>query len=225
MNAAAAGPDAALIGLLGGSFDPVHRGHLELARAAQRALGLAQLRFVPAGAPWQKAGVSPAADRLRMLELALPADPAWSIDTRELHRDGPTYTVETLREVRAETGPARPLVWILGFDQLQRLSTWHRWEDLVGLAHLAYARRAGSGAELDPVVQRFVASHRGGVADLHARPAGAVAEFSMPPVDCSASAIRSALAGGDEALAAAFVPERVLDYIRTHRLYTKIHGN
>jgi nicotinate-nucleotide adenylyltransferase len=212
------------IGLLGGSFDPVHIGHLQLARAAQQALGLGTVVFIPAGQPWQKGSPSPAADRVRMLQLALAPHPGWRIDTREVERPGSSYTVETLLELRRDSGAAQSLVWITGFDQLRRLPTWHRWEELIGLAHIAYARRAGTAQDLDPVMQDYTARHAGTAGTLRERAAGSVVEFPMPPVDCSASAIRRALAAGDEAAVAPYVPAAVLDDIRTHQRYHQVHG-
>jgi nicotinate-nucleotide adenylyltransferase len=212
------------IGLLGGSFDPVHAGHLELARAAQQSLGLASVYFIPAGQPWQKGALTPAEDRLGMLQLALASHPQWCIDTREIERPGPTYTVETLHELRRAGGATRPLVWISGYDQLRRLPTWHRWQELSDLAHIAYTRRAGTEAALDPVMQDYTARRRGTPDGLRERPAGSFVEFSMTPVDCSSSALRRALAAGDEAATAGCLPASVLDYIRTHQLYRQVHG-
>jgi nicotinate-nucleotide adenylyltransferase len=217
---AAGGP----LGYLGGSFDPVHLGHLQLARDAERALGLESLSFVPAGQPWQKPGRAPAARRLEMLELALAEEPRWHIDRRELDRAGPTYTVDTARALRAQAGPARPLVWILGQDQLERLPTWHRWEELLELMHFAVAARAGlpPGADAPPaaLAARFAAP-----GELAGAPAGRLARFHMRPVDCSATAIRRALRAGDVAYAARWLPPAVLDYLRRQPLYTEENGD
>ncbi|SPE36261.1 putative nicotinate-nucleotide adenylyltransferase [Burkholderiales bacterium] len=220
MRAAASGP----LGLLGGSFDPVHAGHLQLASDAQTALGLEQLRFLPAGQPWQKGAVTPASDRVQMLTLALQGKPGWCLDTREIGRPGPSYSVDTLRQLRAEYGPERPLVWVLGFDQLRQLASWHRWGELATLAHIAYAMRAGSPASLDPALRNYVEQRRGVAADLRRRACGSFVEFAMRPVDCSSTQIRQWLAAGDLATAAQFLPEPVLAYIRTHHPYSPPHG-
>lgn len=226
MNTAPRVPAVGLpIGLLGGSFDPVHSGHLQLARDAHAGLGLAQVVFLPAGQPWQKGPITPAAERLAMLELALGDDPRWRIDARELERPGPSYTVDTLCEMRAECGSDQPLVWILGFDQLRGLASWDRWTELIGLAHLAYARRAGVAPTLDPVMEEFVRRHRAGAAQLRDRAAGLVVEFAMHPVDCSASALRARIAAGDTHSAAPFLAPQVLQYIRSHQLYSTAHGS
>jgi nicotinate-nucleotide adenylyltransferase len=213
------------IGFLGGSFDPVHFGHLQLARDAQQALGLAQLRFVPAGRPWQKSGLTASLERVRMLELALAGVAGWSIDLREVERAGPTYTVDTARELRAEAGPRRPLVWIMGFDQLRRLPSWHRWDELLDLVHIAYADRAGSEPGLDATMQELVLRQRGDRAQLAQQAAGRLLRFAMAAVDCSATAVRQALRRGDEAYAARYVPAPVLDYIGRQHLYVTEYGN
>lgn len=225
MTDTAAGP----IGFLGGSFDPVHAGHLQLARDAGRALGLRRLAFVPAGQPWQKGALSPARDRLRMLELALAGAADWTIDRREIERPGPTYTVDTARALRAEFGPTRPLVWILGSDQLHRLPTWHRWEELLGLLHIACADRAGEPAPpataYDARLQSYAEEHAGTPDQLARRPAGLLVRFAMQPVDCSATALRAALRGGGADDTTGCLAEPVRRYIRRHHLYEAEHGN
>jgi len=220
MNDAAGAP----LGLLGGSFDPVHAGHLQLAADAQAALGLAQLRFVPAGQPWQKGSITPAAERVSMLTLALQGRANWQLDTCEIERVGPSYTIDTLQQFRDEYGPRRPLVWILGFDQLRQLATWHRWQELINLAHLAYARRAGSANVLDDKMSRYVEQYRATAEQLQRRACGSVVEFAMQPVDCSATQIRHWLAASEKEQAARFLPEAVFAYIEEHHLYQPSHG-
>jgi nicotinate (nicotinamide) nucleotide adenylyltransferase len=134
-------PPARAIGLLGGSFDPVHRGHLQLARDARDQLGLAEVRWLPAGQPWQKTGLTPAGHRLAMVHLALQDESRMSVDAHEIERDGPSYTIDTLRELRRALGPQVPLVLLIGGDQLERLDTWRAWDELLNHAHLAVARR------------------------------------------------------------------------------------
>jgi len=216
--------ETAPIGLLGGSFDPVHCGHLQLAQDALRSLGLAQIAFIPAGQPWQKGTITASVHRLRMLELALPQQAQWRIDPCEIDRDGPSYTVDTLRQMRTIVGPNCPLVWILGFDQLSQLHSWHQWERLTEFAHLAYTRRAGGAAKLNTVMSDFVAARAADASALRRAAAGAVVEFVMQPVDCSSSQIRRALSSGQERLAAPFLPEAVLGYIRSQQLYLPVHG-
>jgi nicotinate-nucleotide adenylyltransferase len=213
------------LGFLGGSFDPVHAGHLALARAAQQALGLEAVVFVPAGRPWQKSGLAPAPQRLALLRLALDGVPQWRIDERELARPGPTYTVDTAQELRALYGAQRPLVWILGADQFAGLPGWHRWTELPGLLHLAVAGRPGSPAPADPALREFEQRHAGTPAELRSAPAGRLLRIPMAPVDCSATQLRAALAGGDLAYAANWLAPGVLEHIRRHHLYERNHGH
>ena len=222
-------PQTGLIGLLGGSFDPVHAGHLELAAGAQRALGLAQVRLIPAGQPWQKLQMTPGQDRLAMLETAVQergggTDLRWVVDKRELERAGPTYTIDTLREIRAIVGPDRPLVWILGFDQLRGLPGWRDWESLSGLAHIAYAQRAGEEAVLPGPLAAYVAARTSTPGALAGQPAGCFVAFPMRPVDCSATQIRSAVAAGDTSRVKNYLAPGVLGYIKTHQLYLAVNG-
>jgi nicotinate-nucleotide adenylyltransferase len=230
-------PASGPIGLLGGSFDPVHAGHLQLAQDAQGALGLTQLRLVPAGQPWQKGEITPAYHRVAMLDLALQdrqgrtaaggkggAAVNWRVDTREIARSGPSYTVDTLREIRAAVGPATTLVWILGFDQLRGLPSWRDWEMLTQLAHIAYARRAGEPARLDAPLAAYVAARRGTVAQLAVTPAGSFVEFPMQAVDCSATRLRAVLAAGEPARTQPYLCPAVLGYIQIHQLYLAVHG-
>lgn len=214
--------DSAPIGLLGGSFDPVHTGHLQLAQDAQTTLGLGEVVFIPAGHPWQKDRITPAADRLRMIESAISGRIGWRADDCEIARTGPSYTVETLRQWRAQIGPDRALVWILGFDQMRQLDTWHQWEDLVRYAHLAYARRAGiPHSTLSPRMQDWVDARRNIPAGIRTTPSGSVIELTMLPIDCSATQLRQSLASNPPIsnLARCLSPD-VLAYIRTHGLYS-----
>jgi len=137
-------------------------------------------------------------------------------------RPGPSYTVDTLAQLRAEVGAERALVWILGFDQLQRLPTWHRWREIPDLAHLAYARR-GDGV-LDAQMARFVDEHAITPAQLHRSAGGGVLEFPMQPVACSASEIRLALQDGDPEPARRFLAPEVLRFVQSHQLYGT-HGH
>jgi nicotinate-nucleotide adenylyltransferase len=221
MNAATGTP----LGFLGGTFDPVHAGHLQLARDARAALGLESVTWIPAGQPWQKGTISASPARLAMLHLALQGHPEWRIDTREIERGGPSYTIDTLQALRREWGPARPLVWILGFDQIARLDSWHRWEELLDWCHLAFAHRAGSDAAPAAPLRAYLAEHALAPAALAASAHGGVAEFAMHPVDCSATALRASLAADDHQLAHDCLPAGVHDYIRSHHLYQAAHGS
>jgi nicotinate-nucleotide adenylyltransferase len=212
------------LGLLGGTFDPVHYGHLRLADDVQRALSLPEVRLIPAGDPPHRGTPhAGAADRLAMLELARVEFPRLVIDSREIRRDGKSYTVQTLEELRAED-EARPLLWIVGADALLGLSEWHRWRDLFGLAHLVVASRPGVALEgaLSPRLRpewdsRVITDS----APLRARPAGTIYRLDVTPQPISATAIRAALARGTDGIAAVrgLLPDGVLAYIDRNRLY------
>jgi nicotinate-nucleotide adenylyltransferase len=214
---------APVIGLLGGSFDPIHRGHLQLARDALAHLPLDEVRFVPAAQPWQKAGVSDATHRVRMVELAVAGEPRFVVDPQEIARGGTTYTIDTLRALRAGPWSDASLVLIMGTDQFQRFDTWRDWREVAELCHLAVAARAGVAPDLNPTLQALREQRRAGPAELAHHPAGYVVEFGMTPVDASATEARRLLAhaepGGEERLRR-ILPAAVLDYIRAHRLYS-----
>src|SRR5690606_2864338 len=149
------------VGVLGGTFDPVHVGHLALGRAACVALSLDELRLVPTGVSWQKdRPATAAADRIAMLRLAIAREPGWTVDTREVERDGPSYTVDTLASLRAELGPEFAIIMIIGSDQLRNLATWHRWRELLDLGHIAATRRERVPLDdLPAPVEALVAAH------------------------------------------------------------------
>lgn len=214
---------AAPVGLLGGSFDPVHAGHLQLARDALLQLGLAEVRFVVAGRPWQKGELTAAGHRVQMVRAAIGGEPRFAIDLREVQRAGPTYTIDTLRELRAALGDDLSLVLIMGSDQFERLDTWRDWTRLLDLAHLAVARRADAVLTPNYTLQELFNMHWAPPAALRSRAHGCVVEIEMTPVDASASEIRRLLAQPPspqrDARLAEVLPPPVLDYIRAHRLY------
>jgi len=212
------------VALLGGTFDPVHLGHLGLADDARRALGVPEVRLVPASDPPHRAapGAS-AAHRLAMLRLAIERHPGLAIDERELERQGKSYTALTLDELRAEDA-RRPIVLILGADAFRGLPTWHRWRELIGLAHLAVAARPGDpfdAALPDALVPLWRERRAASAGELLASPAGRILVVRIVPRDISASAIRASIArgGADAERARALLPPAVWDYIAEHRLY------
>ncbi len=203
--------------MLGGTFDPVHVGHLALGRSACVALSLDELRLMPTGVSWQKSGdTTPAADRIAMLRLAVANEPGWIVDTRETERDGPSYTIDTLVSLRAELGSECALVMIIGSDQLRNLASWHRWDELLDLCHIAATRRERVSLEALPApVDALVAEH--GADALPDAPAGGIVFFGMPPVPVSSTMLRSQIASGADV--ATLLPAGVADYIETRRLY------
>ncbi len=217
-------PQADPVALLGGTFDPVHLGHLGLADDARRALGVPEVRLVPAGDPPHRAapGAS-AAHRLAMLRLAIERHPGLAIDERELERPGKSYTALTLDELRAEDAK-RPIVLILGADAFRGLPTWHRWRELIGLAHIAVAARPGDPFDAglpDALLPLWRDRRAASAGELLASPAGRILVVPIVPRDISASAIRASLArgGADAERARALLPPAVWDYIAERRLY------
>jgi len=214
---------AAPIGLLGGSFDPIHFGHLQLARDALTQLRLAEVRFVPAGQPWQKAVVTDAAHRAHMVELAIRGEQRFALDMHEIERNGPTYTIDTLRAMRGALGAETPLVFIIGGDQVARLDTWHEWQHLLDFANLAVARRNDAVLTMSWPLQEYYNSHWVRAETASKRPSGSIVEIDMTPVDASATEIRTLLAQPSsrarDARLAAILPAQVLDYIRANSLY------
>ncbi|WP_416233061.1 nicotinate (nicotinamide) nucleotide adenylyltransferase [Castellaniella sp.] len=191
------------VGLLGGSFDPVHLAHIAMARAACQALQLSYVELLPVGQPWQRGRLSASPEhRLAMLKLACGDDPQLRINPIELQRPGATYTIDTLT---ALPRTAR-YTWILGSDQLANFCTWHRWRDILQHVRLAVVQRPGSPLEPPMELAQALA------------PEGLV-RIPLPPQDVSASAIRQALTQG--CLPESQLDPLVLGYIRTHQLYQR----
>lgn len=215
------------VGILGGTFDPIHFGHLRLAEESCEALGLARVLLIPSGQPPHRAApATPAQERLAMARLAAEGNAAMEVDALEVNAAAPSYTVHTLERLRQRYGPARPLVLLLGADAFAGLTTWHRWQDLFGLAHLAIASRPGHpphARHLPELLSEALASQCAGrFADrpeaLCAAPSGLVLPFEMTPLAISASLIRSRLSAGRSVRY--LIPDSVLDYIHSHHLYT-----
>lgn len=209
----------------GGTFDPVHNGHLAIARAARDELDTV-IALTPAADPPHRAppGAN-AAQRARMLELAIDGEPGLLVDRRELrralrHPERRSYTVDTLRELREALGPRTPIAWLVGADSLVGLPTWHEWRVLFDLAHFVVAERPGSplDGELPPDLAAATAGRWTREAgDLRASPAGRIHRLHQPLQPESASDVRRRIAGGQpwEAL----VPPAVAAYIADERLY------
>lgn len=204
----------------GGTFDPVHHGHLAIARAARDALATG-VAMMPAADPPHRAPPGASAEqRAAMLELAIAGEAGLSLDRRELRRDGPSYSAATLRELRAELGPAVPIALLVGADSFRGLPDWHDWRSLFALAHLVVAERARNPLDsaLPPELAEAVAGRwTGGREALLQRPAGCVLRLRQPLHAGSASAIRRRIASA--APWRHVVPEAVADYIDRHNLY------
>ncbi len=186
------------LGLLGGTFDPIHVGHLRAAIEAREALAAAEVRLLPCAVPpHREQPMATAEQRLEMLEAAIAGIDGLRADARELHRGGPSYTHDTLVSLRAEIGDARPLVLILGADAFAGLPGWHRWRELSEHAHLAVLARPDAHGLIDPRLEDLLASRgTANPADLGRRPAGLVLRLQIPPLPVSSTLIRTRLREG-----------------------------
>lgn len=184
------------LGIFGGTFDPVHLGHLSVAWEAAELLD-AEVSLLPDSIPPHRPPpIARVEQRVAMLRAALQGQSRLQLDTRELARSGPSYTVDTLHELRAEHGP-RPLIWLVGADAFAKLATWHRWHELFTLAHIGVLSRPGVPASLPAELEREVAGRRvSDAASLHASPAGKVIQLAVTPLEISATRIRELLAAG-----------------------------
>jgi nicotinate-nucleotide adenylyltransferase len=190
---------------MGGTFDPIHLGHLACASEVAHLLDLDEVVFVPAGQPWQKEGtaVTPAEERYAMTVLATEGDPRFSVSRVDVDRDGVTYTRDTLRDLKAERGDV-DLYFIVGADALGGIGTWRYADELFGLAH-------------------FVGTSRPGYAvDATAFPAGSVTLVEIPMLDVSGTDLRSRVARG--APIRYLVPQPVVDHIAARGLYAGSAG-
>lgn len=188
------------VGILGGTFDPVHNAHLAIARRALEALEAARILWVPTGAPpYRDPPVAPAAQRVAMLALAIAGEPRYALDKRELAPGASGYTYDTLRAIRDDLGANVPLVMLIGSDQYEKLGSWHRSSELFALCRFAVFGRSGAAAP-------------GGEP-----PRPGVIHVSMAPIPISGTEIRARIARAEDV--SAMVPGPVLEYIRRHHLY------
>ena len=208
--------------LLGGSFDPVHIGHVELGKYFCKLFKTNELRLIPAGNPWQKPLLKATPEqRIDMLRLAFePLDLSVTVDTQEIDRPGATYTIDTLKTIRKEVGNDTPLVFIMGADQLLRLDTWDKWRQLFTLTHIAVSARPGLSNSLtlipkaiaDEFSKRFAEPDR-----IKSSPYGLTYLARDIQVNASTTEIRTALQNGQSPVT--LVPEQVLKYIKENNLY------
>ena len=208
------------IGIFGGTFDPIHHGHLRTALELLRRLALARVLFVPsARQPLRGPSAAPAGARLAMVRAAVRVEPRFAVDTRELERPGPSYTVDTLQSLRDDHG-RRPLCLLLGMDAFLSLPRWRRWEELPGLAHIVVAHRPGwrppgQGPLADLLRRRGTDSP----AALHEHRAGRVLVTPVTQLDVSASQIREFTATGEDPRY--LVPDAVRDIILETECYAR----
>ena len=212
------------IGILGGTFDPIHFGHLRLAEEMLELADLKQIRFIPAGTPPNRDAPQVSAQhRSTMVRLAIADQPAFVLDDREVNRTTPCYTVDTLRELRVELGAAQPLCLLMGGDAFLQLHTWHEWEQLFELAHIVVGYRPGFTLEerinsATAKLRRHYQQRLCAVAALSQQPSGGIVELAIPKLEISATLIRSRVA--ENRSIRYLLPNAVADYIHQHHLYT-----
>ena len=213
-----------LIGLLGGTFNPIHFGHLRMAQELADTLNLAEIRFIPAANPPHKAAPTVAAQqRAEMVQLAIADNPLFKLDTRELNRQGASYTIDTLMSLRAELGENASLCLLMGSDAFTKLDSWHRWEALLNYCHIILVQRPNSitkkiSEKLSDKMTIFLSEHyTENGDDLAEKTTGYIHMQQITAQDISATYIREKLASGISAKY--LVPDSVLAYIQQHQLY------
>jgi nicotinate-nucleotide adenylyltransferase len=210
--------------LYGGTFDPVHEGHLAIARAVSSTFNRSICLLPSADPPHRRPPGASAEQRAAMLDLAVADDPMLIVDRRELERRGPSYTIDTLEEVRGEVGPDASVIWVLGIDSLAQLDTWHDWRRIFSLAHVLGAQRPRTEVEKSwlqaqaPLVHEEVAPRWRAVAELATHPSGYYAALPISPLRTeSATEIRRCIASGEPWIDK--VPVSVARYIADVGLY------
>jgi nicotinate-nucleotide adenylyltransferase len=214
------------LGVFGGTFDPVHFGHLRLAEEAADALDLGGVRWIPAGRPAlrQSPKVS-AAQRLAMVRLAIAGNPRFEVDAAEVEAGQPSYTVPTLERLRQADvcGANRPLVLLVGADAFAGMADWHRWENLLDLAHIAVAHRPGFSIDPAGLPTVLASVYRDRYCEDPSRlgeaPAGRIFTFPMTQLDISATKIRALLS--ERLLPRYLMPEALIAYIQDYHLYSE----
>ena len=206
------------IGLLGGTFDPIHFGHLRAAIEVAETLQLDELKLIPSASPPHRATPKVSAtQRLAMVRAAVQNVPGLSVDDRELQRNKPSWTIDTLESLRGELSTDDQLFLLLGWDAFCGLPGWHRWEELLTHCHLLILQRPDADAEAPEVLRDLIAARSVTEPQLLDGPAGKLAFVWQTPLAISATQIRQLLASGRSARF--LLPDSVLTYIHTQRLY------
>ncbi|WP_273428433.1 MULTISPECIES: nicotinate-nucleotide adenylyltransferase [Marinobacter] len=205
--------------IYGGTFDPVHHGHLRLALEISDRLEVAPINLMPCHIPPHRGDTGASADqRLRLLELAVAAEPQLRVDDRELKRAGASYTADTLRQLRNELGPEHPLTMVVGTDSFASFDRWREWQSIPELAHIVVVRRPGAELDPDGLPAAMLAERR--VSDpqaLHGRPCGLMLDLQLPLLEISATGIRERIEAGRSPRY--LVPDSVWQEIRRLGLY------
>lgn len=220
-----------VIGLTGGTFNPIHFGHLRMAQELAESLQLDHVRFIPAANPPHKAKPEvSAAHRAAMVSLAIAGNARFSLDQREMSRTGASYSIDTLLSLRAELGSAVSLVLLLGSDAFSQFNRWHRWQEIIQLCHIGLAQRPGAAMTplannpyadgLAKELEIFLLNHyTENSAALHNCASGFVTMQQITALDISSTAIRASLQ--HKRSARYLMPDSVIDYIQSHQLYAE----
>lgn len=213
-----------LIGLLGGTFNPIHFGHLRMAQELTEALKLTEVRFIPsANPPHKRMPTVSAQQRAEMVQLAIADNPLFKLDTRELERTGASYTIDTLISAREELGENASLCLLMGSDAFTKLDSWHRWEELLNYCHIILVQRPSSRVQAkvsDQLTAFLTANYTENVDDLAEKTAGYIHMQQITAQDISATNIREKLASGKTAKY--LMPDAVLAYIQQQQLYSSL---
>lgn len=206
------------LAIFGGTFDPIHIGHLRSAIEARELLACDELRFIPCHQPPHRAepGAS-SAQRLRMLELAIAGEPGLAVDAREINRNKPSYTIDTLTELRAEIGVRCALHVLVGMDAFAEIDTWRRWRELLDFANLVVVQRPVNVLLQRGAVADLLHTHRATIDELRKRPCGAIAVVELTQLPISATAIRALIR--TQHSPRYLLPDAVWQFIRDQHLY------
>ncbi len=223
MNAAG-NPSAKIsaIGILGGTFNPIHFGHLRMAQELADALNLDEVRFIPAANPPHKdTPTTTAQHRAAMVQLGIADNKTFVFDDRELHRSGASYTLDTLHSLREELGEKTSITLFMGSDAFTKFDTWHRWQEIIQLCHIALVQRPqqrGHDHKLSKALETFLHNHyTENPDDLHNHASGFATMRHITALDISSTAIRNALQHGESVRY--LMPDNVMDYIQKYHLY------
>ncbi|MEO8418407.1 MAG: nicotinate-nucleotide adenylyltransferase [Methylophilaceae bacterium] len=212
-----------MIGILGGTFDPIHFGHLRMAQELATVLNLSEVRFIPAALPPHRMQPqSPASHRAAMVRLAIAGNPKFSLDERELQRTGASYTIDTLLSLREDMGQTAPLCLLMGCDAFLGLPGWHRWHELLALCHIVVVQRPNTaphpGNMPAPLTALWEKCATTRIKDLAEKNAGHILMQDITPLDISATRIREALKQNTSPRY--LMPDAVIDYIHAQQLYS-----
>ena len=212
------------IGILGGTFNPIHYGHLRMAQELADDLHMDAIRFIPAANPPHKNAVTISAEhRAAMVGLAIANNPQFMLDERELHRTGTSYSIDTLLSLRAELGDDTSLTLFMGSDAFTQFNTWHRWQEILQHCHIAlvqrpHANKNQAGNPLPKILEDFLHAHyTENGEDLHNSPASYITMRQVTALDISSTAIREAFK--QHVSTRYLMPDSVIDYIKSHQLY------